>query len=226
MYHKLINEKEFFIFEKEENVTIPFGLQVLNVEPYGLVDSFKINTWLVGNLNPSPSFGKSESKICFDCTHFFYFMGIDPFRWPPRYGCSNYNLSGVSASDEMKQWSKEFIELEKKGISYVIFPDPFKLFEVFCPNVDLFDTDQKDHSHNLLISTIEENLGSLFHYNAIFPPELEIPQKMESKVDFQYDQRKKLIGQTFDPTKVPKWTCPNYEFDPNWREKLTRLDQG
>jgi len=211
-YKKLINHSEFFTFEKEENLTIPFGLQILKVEPYGLVDSFKVNTWLLGNLNPAPRFEpKHKRKTCIQCANLFYYMGIDPLGWPPRFGCLSPTLDQSNASSKIKQSSKRFLSMEKKGLPYVAFPKPFELFEVFCPNIDIFDVQQIEHSNDLLIGSVKLNMNSLFQIVGVFPPDLKIPKGIECKVDFQYDQRKKLTAQNFDPKKIPIWTCPHYK---------------
>jgi len=215
MYRNLISRKEFFTFQKEENVAVPFGLQVLNVEPYGLVGSFEINAWLIGNLNPLPRFkSRAQQQSCFNCKQFFSFMTIDPPDYPPRYGCS---VSAGDAPDIVKKGSKEFLTLEKKGIPYVIFPDPFRLFEVFYPSIDLYNEAKRKHVHNILVSATKQNLEQIFMTSLALPSNLEIPEKIETKVDFQYDQRKKFAEQVFDPADVPVWGCPNYEPEPKER---------
>lgn len=219
MYRNLINRNEFFAFEKEDDVTVPFGLHVLDVEPYGLVDSFKINTWLIGNVSPSPSH-EVQKQSCYSCARLFSYMSIDPLGWPPKYGCSFGNLDHPEMSKEMKKSTEEFLKLEEKGIPYVVFPNPFSLFEVFCPNVDLFNADQRKHSQDLLVGAIQQNVQSFFRFGLVFPPELKVPEEINVGVDFQYDQRKKFTVQSFDPEKVPKWECPTYVLDPNWEEKM------
>jgi hypothetical protein len=77
MYSEIINQNEFFSYEKEEHVAVPFGLKVMDVEPYGLVDSFKINTWLIGSLDPAPYF-KQEKKGCLSCANLFGYMKVYP----------------------------------------------------------------------------------------------------------------------------------------------------
>jgi len=225
MYRNLINRNELFAFEKEDNVTVPFGLQVLDVEPYGLVDSFRINAWLIGNLNPPPLY-EAQKQSCYSCSRFFSYMSIDPLGWPPKDGCSSDNLDHSEMPKEMKKSTEEYLKLEEKGNPYVVFPNPFSLFEVFCPNVDLFNADQRKHSQNLLVGAIQQNIQRFFQFALVFPPELKVPEKIEVGVDFQYDQRKKFTVQSFDPKKIPKWECPTYAFDPNWEEKIARLDKG
>jgi len=217
-YHQIINQGEFFVFEKEEGVTIPFGLQILEVDPYGLVDSFKINAWVIGNLSPSPSY-ETKKKDCLNCERSFSFMGIDPLDWPPKLGCT---LFGEMREDKklIKQWSKEFLNLDKKGVPYVVFPDPFRLFEIFHSNVDLLSAEEMDHCSNLLIGAIQKNMQKLFDFGVgIFSSELKMPEEIGVNVDFQYDQRKKLSKQSFDPSRIPEWTCPNYVYDPKWKER-------
>jgi hypothetical protein len=115
--------------------------------------------------------------------------------------------------------TEEFLELEGQGMPHVVFPNLFKLFEIFCPRVDILNAEQIDVSNNLLIGAIRQNLEDLFKLGS-FPDGFQIPKETEVSVDFQYDQRQKLVSQTFDPTKVPVWRCPKYTFDPHWKEKL------
>jgi hypothetical protein len=172
-YKELMNSNEFFTFEKEENLNIPFGLQILSVEPYGLVDSFKVNAWLLGNLNPAPKLDLHyKKKTCWLCSKSFCYMSIDPLDWPPKLGCSSPNLHKLNASRRIKRDSKGFLSMQNTSTPYLVFPTPFELFEVFCPNLDIFDPNQVKHSNDLLVGAIKLNLKSLFQITGIFPEEM------------------------------------------------------
>lgn len=219
MYRNLISENENFIFEKEDGAKVSFGLEVLKPSPYGLVDSFKINTWLVGNLNPYPEF-VTEERNCFNCTHLFSFMKIDPVDYPPRYGCSSPDrYLDDSFTDVLKQDTEEFLNIENEGVPHVVFPNPFALFKVFCPNINLFNNDDLEYSKNLLVTAVKQNIESMFDTYLAFPKDLKIPKSIKCKVDFQYDQLLAVTKQTFDPAKVPRWQCPGYVYDPNWQKR-------
>ena len=43
----------------------------------------------------------------------------------------------------MKKATEQFVNLEKKGIAFINFPKLFSNFEVFYPNVDIFNDDQR-----------------------------------------------------------------------------------
>lgn len=220
-YQQLISKRECFTFEKEGDIEIPFGLEILKVQPYGLVDSFKISTWLLGSIDPAPKIEVSKKRTCPSCRHFFSFMAIDPLDWPLRNACSiAERLDDIDGGNGLKRSLAEFRQLDSKGSPYVVFPDPFRLYEVFCPNVDVLNLDQKERSDALLAGAVKENLDSLFQFG--HPFKLRVPKKIGINIDFQYDQRKKLTEQSFDLTKIPAWQCPHYKFDPNWYRKRVR----
>lgn len=222
MYRNLICENENFTFEKADNINVSFGMEILKVLPYGLVDSFKINAWLVGNLNPYPEFDAKEG--CPNCANLFSFMQIDPLDFPPRYGCSSPDrYLDNSFTGMMREGTEEFMKIEKEGIPHVAFPVPFALFKVFCPNVDVFNNDQLEYSHNLLITAIKQNIPTMFESHLAYPDGLEIPESMNCTSDFQYNQYVKMTEQAFDPSKVPRWECPNYIYNPNWEKEIARL---
>lgn len=216
-YLKIINQGESFKFEKEEGLNIPFGLDVLEADLYGLIDTFKVNSWIVGNLNPSPKLNK-EKKNCLTCRHGFAYMPIDPIDWPMKVGCLNYKSQNTDTSDELKKATEDFLRLEERGISFINFPNVFSHFEVFCPKVDIINDDERKKAITLLIGAIKENIEGLFGFpGAIFLEEddAEIPEKMNVNVDFQFDQMNRITKQEFDPSLVKEWICPHYKPKPN-----------
>lgn len=215
-YLKIINQRESFRFEKEEGLNIPFGLDVLEADLYGLIDTFKINSWIVGNLNPSPNLNE-QKKNCLTCYRGFAYMPIDPIDWPVKVGCLNYKAPETDTSDELKESTEDFLRLEEKGTSFINFPNIFSHFEVFCPKVDIINDEERKKAITLLLGAINENIEGLFGFpGAIFLEEddAEIPEKMNVNVDFQFDQMNKITQQGFDPSLVTKWMCPNYEPKP------------
>lgn len=191
---------------------------MLEVDPYGLVDTFKINAWLIGNLNPAPHYLENEKFQCGDCESFFSYMPIDPLDFPLKYGCTLYpNISDIP--EVMRDSSKKFFTIEKTGKPYVVFPEVFRYFEVFYPSVDIFDNVQKNHSKNVLLGAIQENIERLFQ-GGPFIEGISIPKKSTLSIDFQYDQINKITRQTFDFADVPKWQCPFYEPNPEYLRKL------
>jgi hypothetical protein len=211
-YTEVINQNEYFTFEKEEGLTIPFGLEVTNVELYGLIDSFKVNSWLIGTLDPAPRFKGVEGKhVCGNCKKLFSYMAIDPVNLPIGYGCAGYSNPETNVPAHLKKLTEEFVRLEEEAIPYLVFPDPFRLFELFYPKVDILSDSQRNHSKNILLGAVEQNIEMLFEQPGVFQEDVEIPQKMAISIDFQYDQLRKITRQTFDPAKVPVWICPHYE---------------
>ncbi|NIO21680.1 MAG: hypothetical protein GTN76_13345 [Candidatus Aenigmarchaeota archaeon] len=212
-YKGIINQNKFFTFEKEEGVKIPFGLEVLNVKPYGLIDSFKINAWLVGNLSPSPTYKTIKQRTCQNCGYLFSYMTIKPVEWPPKHGCFMYCDTHARAHipKELTQQSKKFLGLEKDAIPYVAFPKPFELFEVFYPIVDILNDNDRENSKSILLASVKQNISSLFKYPGGFLEGIEIPDKFVVNVDFQYDQLSKITQQNFNTAGIPEWICPGYE---------------
>jgi hypothetical protein len=148
-YRNIINQNGYCVFEKEEGLIVPFGLKIENVEPYGIVDSFKISTWLVGSLNPPPILKTSEDNTCLNCQKSFSYFPIDPVDLPFNWGCIEYAGSDEKKSKFIVKQTERLLQLERQGTPYVVFPDPFRLFEVFYPIMDLFDSRQKQHSKNI-----------------------------------------------------------------------------
>ena len=210
-YRDIINQNSYFTFEKEKGLSIPFGLKVLAVEPYGLVDSFKINAWLIGNLNPAPQF--NSGSLCDTCSNYFAYMQIDPITSLLKYGCTQYDREGKFDEDFWRD-SEEFSTLEKQGKPYVVFPEVFRHFEVFYPFVDIFDETQKNRSKNVLLGAIEENMERMFKNDPNLQEDVTYPKEFILEVDFQFDQLNKLTSQTFDSSNVPKWQCPQWVPDP------------
>lgn len=210
-YRNIINQNDYFVFEKEEGLVVPFGLKVEDVKPYGILDSFKISTWLIGSLNPPLAIKESTlKKTCINCGKNFCYFPIDPFDFPPRYGCIDYREHYGEMSREVVAQTERFLNLEREGTPYVVFPDPFKLFEVFNPAVDIFNRAQRQHSKNIMIGAVQRNMKELIK-KAPFPFGLPLPRQMAVSVDFSYDQVNKMTQQTFDPADVPKWQCPHFK---------------
>jgi hypothetical protein len=225
-YRSIINQNSYFAFQKEEGVQIPFGLKVLKAEPYGLVDTFKVNAWLIGNLNPPPQLklGKEHKKqhCCGNCASFFAYKQIEPVEDLLNYGCATFD---EHTPEELKALSEKFLKMEKNNLPYLVFPDIFSKFEVFHPSVDLFDEKQKTHSTNIILGVIEENMESLFQICSI-RRETVIPKESTLSITFQYDQINKITSQTFDSSSVPKWGCPNYVSSKNKVNKLSKEDEA
>ncbi|MCJ7560658.1 hypothetical protein MUO79_08600 [Candidatus Bathyarchaeota archaeon] len=221
-YKDIINQNSYFTFEKEAGLSIPFGLKVLAAEPYGLVDSFEVNAWLIGNLNPAPHLRNVKKNTCGECQNFFSYMQIEPVNTLLNFGCANYH----NASKELIESSRKFFELEKNKKPYMVFPEIFSQFEIFYPSVDILNEEQKDHSANIILGAIAENMERLFRI-PIYGRELILPKESILNVDFQYDQLNPITSQTFDPTNVPKWECPHYTPDPNkLRKKKTKREEA
>jgi hypothetical protein len=208
-YRDIMNQNSYFTFEKETGLSIPFGLKVLTVEPYGLVDSFKVNAWLIGNLNPAPHLRGVKNNTCGACQNLFSYMQIEPANTLLNYGCASYS----HASKELRKSSREFFEMEKNNKPYLVFPEIFNQFEIFYPSIDILSEEQKAHSTNIILGTIEENMERLFRI-PIYGDQFILPKESSLRVDFQYDQLNPITSQTFDPSKVPKWECPHYMPDP------------
>ena len=216
-YSKIMDQNESFTFEKEEGLNIPFGLDVLNADLYGLIDTFKVNSWIVGNLNPSPKL-KILNKTCWNCGNSFAYMAIDPIDWPIKIGCLDYKIPETDAIDEVKETTNNFFKLEDKSVSFIIFPRIFSHFEVFCPKIDIINDDQRQKATSLLLGALRGNIEEMFGFpGAIFSKDdkIEVPEKMNVNVDFQYDQLNKITQQHFDPSLASKWYCPNYQPNPN-----------
>lgn len=218
-YRDIINQHSYFTFEKEEGLQIPFGLKILNVAPYGLVDTFRINEWLVGNLNPAPHLRKrphAKKNYCDDCCYFFIYMQIDTAKPLLKTGCAKYENTTEQLSEEIYETSREFFEMEKNNKPYLVFPELFNQFEVFYPSVDIFNEKQNDRSKNALLGVINENMERLFRI-PIYQHDIITPKESALSVDFQYDQLNPITKQTFDPSKVQKWICPHYVPNPEKR---------
>lgn len=218
-FSKVLNSNEYFTFEKEEDLTIPFGLEVKSVEPYGIVDSFQINTWILGNLNPYPTFHLELKKTCLNCKESFAFMQIDPIDWPLKYGCRSATES--EHPEIIEKNTEEFLKMEKNTFPYILFPHKFDLFEILCPKVDVFNNEQLINSHKIIKKGIQENIEHLFSTGP-WPENLIKPDEANMTIDYQYDQRKKITEQHYDYSKIPDWMCPSYQLDPNFFEKLSR----
>lgn len=223
-YRDIINQNSYFTFKKEEGLQIPFGLKILNVKPYGLVDTFRINSWLIGNLNPAPYLKKTKKYCCGNCYNFFSYMQIDPFKSLLKYGCAKYSHAPEEMSKELNEESREFFEMERNNKPYLVFPKLFHQFEIFYPSVDIFDEKQKDRSKNILLGVINENMERLFRIPANLHGIIR-PKESALSVDFQYDQLRPITSQTFDPSNVPKWECPHYVPDPEKIKKLKTDDE-
>lgn len=220
IYTDIIKASDYFVFQKEEDLFIPFGLEVLEVEPYGLIDSFKINTWLLGNLEPYPKF-KSSEQTCPSCYNSFMFMKIEPLDWPIKFGCRSKEKIEKDPLNNIVQDTFDFLTLDQSEYPYVIFPHIFNLFEIFCPNVDIFQSEQLEHSHAVMKKSIDINIEKLFSTETL-PYEFVKPKECKLSVDFQYDQRKKFTEQNFNYTEIPEWACPHYEYNPNWMNDLIK----
>lgn len=217
-YQKIINQNRYFSFDKEENFSIPFGLKVLCAEPYGLVDSFKINQWIVGELNPAPHFVSKKEKSCFNCNGLFSYMTIDPLGWPLRYGCNlakdEVNNKYFGDAKQLIASAEHFNQVNKEHKPYVLFPSIFSQFEIFYPSVDILNTQQNSHSRNILLGAVHENLETLLEGYPGTDVNLILPKEATLIVNFQYDQVNQVTRQSFNPIDVPKWECPNYAPDP------------
>jgi len=220
IYTDVIKKHDYYVFQKEDNLFIPFGLEVLEVEPYGIVNSFKINTWLLGNLEPYPQF-KSTDQTCPSCYYSFMFMKVDPLDWPIKFGCKNLEKIENDPSYDVIQDTLEFRKLDQDEYPYIIFPHSFNLFEIFCPNVDVFQNEKLEYSHAIMKKAIDINISNIFNIGPL-PYELVNPKETNLSVDFQYDQRKKFTEQDFNYTDIPEWTCPHYEYNPNWINDLIK----
>jgi len=216
-YANLISNNKSFVFEKEENLDIPFGLEVIDVKPYGLQDTFKVNSWLIGNLNPYPVVKKGGKEICQNCDNSFTFSKIDPLDWPFKLGCKSEKSLEKEENDTVNN-TKNFINIYKDKDPYVIFPTQFKLFEIFCPNMDIYNKDEVKKCHSIIKKSIEENIEVMF--NTGYYNYLEIPKESTLSVDYQYDQRIKIYEQNLDLSSIPEWVCPNYSYNPDWIKRI------
>ncbi len=222
-YRSIMNQNSYFTFQKEEGLEIPFGLKVLNVEPYGIVDAFNVNAWLIGNLNPAPRLKlkkKEEQHGCGSCGHYFSYMQIEPMDFPLEYGCT---VCAPHAPKELVESSKKFFELEKTNKPYIVFPEIFKQFEVFYPSINLFDEVQKKHSTNIILGVVEENMEELFQTCPV-SDYVVVPKESALSIDFQYDQLNKITAQTFDSSTLPELKCRDYVPDPEKIKKFGNED--
>jgi hypothetical protein len=208
-YQEIINQNSYFTFEKEEGLQIPFGLKVLDAEPYGVVDTFRINAWLLGNLNPAPHLRKIRKTSCNSCVNSFVYMQIDPAEALLKTGCAKYGDTTEQLSEEINKASEDFLEMERNNQPYLVFPQLFSQFEVFYPSVDIFDKKQEDRSKNVLIGVIHGNMERLFKI-PLYHSEIITPKAFVLSVDFQYDQLNPITQQTFEPNSVPEWKCPRF----------------
>jgi hypothetical protein len=216
-YRDIINQTSYFSLEKEEGLSVPFGLKVLNAEPYGLVDRFRINKWLVGKLDPPPRFETETERNCLVCANLFAYMMIDPVDWPLKYGCEHAKQEkSVKHERERKSLvalTDDFHKVEKELKPFLLFPTIFRYFEIFYPSIDILNVQQNNHSKNVLLGAIQENMERLFEGPLGINAKILIPKKVTMTLDFQYDQVNKITKQVFDPNNVPRWECPHYAPD-------------
>lgn len=207
-YQNLLLENESFSYERDDGIEIPFGLEVLDVKPFDESDSFLINSWALGSLDPFPT-PLEERKGCLNCVNSFSFMQIEPIDWPLRAGCLVRDSYDSSFTNESLLNTENFLTLDSRGLPYIIFPKTYSNFELFYPKIDIYDSEQIRLSHDLFLGAINENIELLFSY-VIYSKVLNIPEKFEVNLDYQYDQRNKITTQTFNPENIPKWTCPDF----------------
>ena len=152
-------------------------------------------------------------------------MQIEPVDFPFKYGCANYAHERDIAKGLIDS-SEKFMNLERNGKPYIVFPNIFQQFEVFYPSVNILDETQKTHSKNVLLGAIQENMEMYFKIPAVRGWGVIVPKESTLNLDFQYDQLNKITSQTFDSNDIPKWECPNYVPDPKKIAKLKTIDEA